>query len=350
MAGREPRNPCSRATCLPAHRGPVKVAVVHNEPLPGKPDSQDVLNEVRLVALSLEELGLPHRIFGVDGRPGGFMRALEELTAYGPAVVFNLVEGIGDDPRLSPAMASCFDLAGFPYTGSPFEALIATTDKFLTKAVLSAHGIPTPAWQKYCGEGEPIHLTGPLIAKPAWEDASVGIDDESVFFSPESVLREVHERFVSHQRQPFIIEEFIDGREFNVSLLEHPDGRVEVLPLAEMSFREWPPGKPRILNYRAKWVETSFEYTHTRRQFDSAAAAAEAITSVALRCWRSFGLRGYARVDLRLDPRDAVHVIEVNTNPCIAPDSGFMAAARQGRYLPRDIVETLIMTAMRERR
>jgi D-alanine-D-alanine ligase len=131
--------------------------------------------------------------------------------------------------------------------------------------------------------------------------------------------------------KPFFAERFVDGREFNLSLLGNAP---EVLPPAEIDFSAFPAAKPRIVGFGAKWTEASFEFQNTPRIFDFSAADRPLIrrlTDLAVECWKLFGLQGYARVDFRVDTAGQTWILEVNTNPCIAPTSGFAAAvARAG--------------------
>jgi len=123
------------------------------------------------------------------------------------------------------------------------------------------------------------------------------------------------------------VEQFVAGREINVTLVEW-DGDVHPLPLAEIDFSAFPPGKPRIVDYAAKWLADSFEFQHTPRRIPAAVdeTTAAAIRRLALAAWRAVGCRDYARVDLRLDAEGRPFVLEVNPNPDISPDAGFAAA------------------------
>jgi D-alanine-D-alanine ligase len=130
------------------------------------------------------------------------------------------------------------------------------------------------------------------------------------------------------------VEEFIGGREFNVSLL---GGRTEpeVLPLAEIIFRNYEPGRPRIVDYKAKWLPGSFEYENTIRTFPDLSddkTLAENLVRTTLDTWKCLELNGYARIDIRVDHSGQVYVLEANANPCISPDSGFVAAAETAGY------------------
>ena len=129
----------------------------------------------------------------------------------------------------------------------------------------------------------------------------------------------------------FFAEAFVEGREFNLSLLDGPAGP-EVLPPAEIRFVNFPAGRPHIVDYDAKWVEGAFGYANTPRSFDFPEADAILLVylrKLALACWQAFGLAGYARVDFRVDRRGRPWILEVNTNPCLAPDAGFAAAAQR---------------------
>jgi len=343
----------------------MKVAVTYNVPLKGRLDSEDVLQQVNLVVGSLKTLGHEYCVFPVGGergkgvgmpaadRPGGGRLSIGEsvffllldLKKFRPQVIFNLIE---ETPELNIHLqyfAVIFELFKYNFTGAGYESTLTTTDKALSKLVMNYFGIPTPQSQVFQGVKERIKLPPPWIVKPALEDASVGIDDSSVFTDETALLKVLPDIYTRHGKQPLIIERFIDGREFNISLLENEEGEGEVLPVAEMVFRGWPGGKPKIVGYRAKWDSASFEFKNTVRHFDPADAPLERMKALALKCWKVFNLRGYARVDLRMDRDENVYVIEANANPCISSDSGFMAAAQKAGLEVKDVVSRIINSA-----
>jgi D-alanine-D-alanine ligase len=144
-------------------------------------------------------------------------------------------------------------------------------------------------------------------------------------------------------------EEYVHGREFNVSLLE-VDGAPVVLPRAEILFENYAPGRPRVVGYGAKWDTGSDEYRDTPRSFDAEpedAALSLRLDDLALGCWELFGLGGYARVDFRVDESGAPFVLEVNANPCLAPDAGFVAAAARAGRPFAEVMDALIAAAQR---
>lgn len=150
-----------------------------------------------------------------------------------------------------------------------------------------------------------------------------------------------------HNKQPILIEEYIDGRELNIPILELEDGTVKVFPISEIVFDEWPDDKPKIVNYAAKWDEGAFEYENTGRTFEPEGAPMEYLEKLALKCWRLFRLRGYARVDARMDDQGNIFIIEINANPCIADGSGFMRSMYEGGLEAKDVVKALVQAPLR---
>jgi D-alanine-D-alanine ligase len=176
--------------------------------------------------------------------------------------------------------------------------------------------------------------------KPRLQDASIGIEQDSVFENQENLrekLKELYEQF-----GPLLIEEYVGGREFNVSIIGFPEP--EVLPIAEIVFEGFPTEMFRIVGYRAKWDISSFEYQHTVRRFPRLPGELEGgLKAVALECFRLFMLRDYARVDIRLDEQGQIHVLEMNANPCLSPDAGFAVAAEQAGMNYTQMVQKLLL-------
>lgn len=315
-------------------------------------DERDVLVQVESVSAALLTLGhrVEHWTCTLD-----LGDLAERLRAARPDVVFNLVESLAGSDRLAPAAALVLDALEVPYTGSPLPALLAAASKIETKQRLHAAGLPTPAWIVSNGESEATLLpklndNGPrtAIIKPVWEHASLGMDDSAVMSvsSTDELRRHVHE-WSQRLGRPCFAEAYIDGREFNLSVLAGPDGP-EVLPPAEIDFSAFPAGKPRIVGYQAKWQADSFEYQHTLRRFDLPAAdapLANRLRDLARRTWSLFGLRGYARVDFRVDGDGEPWILEINANPCLSPDAGFAAAISEGSLSYKAALERIIADA-----
>ena len=270
--------------------------------------------------------------------------ARRRLAEIQPVFVFNLVESLAGTGRLLHLVPGMLEVIGMPFTGSGAEAVYVTNTKPLSKRLLAAAGIATPAWQDAAEAGRaPPPGTGPWIVKSVAEHASIGLDDEAVVRDHAALPALIGKRRRSIGGDWFV-EQFIEGREFNVAVLAGAGGP-EVLPIAEMCFVNFPPGKPRIVDYAAKWQADSFGYNNTPRNFDLPAADAPLLATlreIALACWRLFGLHGYARVDFRVDAAGKAWVLEVNANPCISPDAGFAAAAARRNLSSTDIVARII--------
>jgi D-alanine-D-alanine ligase len=310
---------------LKGRRSASKVVVLYGAvAADAAPDEQDVLTEVETVSRGLAALGYQPVALPITLDLEAARRRLMDLR---PAFVFNLVEsveGLGRLIHLAPALLESLSL---PYTGSGADAAYVTSNKLLAKRLMAAAGIATPSW---AAAGHLPDFSGPYIVKSVWEHASIGLEDGSVTADRGRLPGILRRRQRRHGGEWFA-EAYVEGREFNLSLLAG-NGGVELLPPAEMCFVGYPPGKPRIVNYAAKWEEASFEYHATQRRFDFPPdddALLARLRETVVACWRLFELRGYARVDCRVDLAGAVQVLEVNINPCLSPDAGFAAAAER---------------------
>lgn len=308
-------------------------------------DEQDVLAQVEAVRNSLIELGHKTSLLPVSL---DLHKAEADLGRIKPDLVFNLVESLAGTGRFLHFAPALLEYLSIPFTGSGSESLYVTTGKILAKERLRYAGIATPAWMAGSGPaGSDMDFAPPYIIKPAWEDASVGLDDASIVYARENLAQAFQDK--SNRYGSCFIESFIDGREINVSLLEDRQG-VQVLPPAEILFKEFPDGKPKIVGYDAKWEKGSFEYSYTPRNFDfpeNEAFLLEQLGDISRHCWDIFRLRGYARIDFRIDSHLQPWVIEINANPCISPDAGFTAAVhraglRYSRMIERILESTLV--------
>lgn len=331
--------------------GPGRAVILHTDPGPAPgPDRLDSLVQAKAVAAVLNRTWRCR----LTAYAGGIRTRLF-LVRYRPDLVVNLVEDIGASSRTIADVPALLAGVGVRYTGSDAKAMALTTDKLVAKRLMVQNGIPTPAWIEPAtgvvkgvgGAGRSGDSITAWLVKPVAEEASVGLDPGCLCGSDTvaAVLADRKARFGG----AWFAEEFVDGREFNLSVLDGPAGP-EVLPVAEMQFLDFPPERPRILDYAAKWHQDSFEYRHTVRAFRTLSKArplAARLGELALRCWRVFGLAGYARVDVRLDAAGTPLVLEVNANPCVAPDAGFIAAAAEADLPYSAVVQRIVAAALR---
>lgn len=268
-------------------------------------------------------------------------------------VVFQLAESIGGDARLEAAAAWMLEWARVPFTGSGPEAITLALRKPLARAVLAAAGVPIPAGIALESADDPLDeprtfadARARWIVKPSREDASHGIALESVV-AGEAAVRARAAYVIRTYHQPALIEEFVDGREFNVGILGTGPS-AETLPLAEIDFRGFPEGAPKLVTFKAKWDPASAEY-----QGSMPAAPRElspelerSIRARALSAYHAIGLAGYGRVDVRVCARRGPLVVDVNPNPDISPDAGLARAAARGGIPHAELVSRIVREAL----
>jgi D-alanine-D-alanine ligase len=327
----------------------MRVTVLHQAvPKDAPPDELDVLSEVAAIRAALRELGHSSRVVAMTADLLGTREALRRSRAD---CVINLVETVLGHGVLSCSATALLDSENWVYTGANTANLALTTDKLATKRALTVAGVATPPWLTL-HDGTPFRQ-GLYVLKPRTEDASVGLDEDSlVRVKNAAECRRTLDAWQKRHRRVVFAERFVEGREFNVSILGTPE-RPKVLPIAEIEFRGFRErGKPTLLGYRAKWDETSFEYRNSVRTFESVArepALKRRLRDVAVTAFRCLDCNGYARVDIRVDQRGTPFVLEVNANPCIAPDSGLVAAAHRAGLTYADLVAEILDYALARR-
>jgi D-alanine-D-alanine ligase len=326
------------------------VAIVHGRVADtAAADEKDVLVQSEIVRSTLESLG--YRTVDIPITLN-LEEAAAALRAERPLAAFNLaetVDGRGSMIHLAPML---LDSLGIPYTGAPGEAILLTSQKLLAKKILACGGIGTPSWMPAAhAVGAPPSFRPPWIVKSTWEHASVGLEDGSVVSGHSALVDEISRRTRAEPIDHLFVEAFVEGREFNLALLGgSTDGEPQSLPPAEIQFVNYPEGKPRMVGYRAKWDEGSFEFDNTPRTFDFLPrddGLVSTLVSISRECWSLFELKGYARVDFRVDGGGRPWVLEINTNPCISPDAGFMAAAARAGLSIQDVVKRILAEALR---
>jgi D-alanine-D-alanine ligase len=317
----------------------MRVLVLHSDIAPdAPPEEQDTLIAAEAVAAALTHKGHSASLAAFQKDPN-VLAAVLELND--PNIVFNLVEGVDGLGQLAPQAPQRLAEMGVPYTGVTGEAMAITNDKPRTKRRLRGAGLATPDWSEapdWGGIGP-----GRYIVKSVLEDASIGLDDGCVVEGRDAIIRRAalaHEKFAG----TWFAEKFVEGREFNIALLQGRDGP-RILPMAEMRFEGWPDGKPRIVGYDAKWEEDSSGWNHTVRAFGvekNEPLLAAKIADACRRTWALFELSGFVRVDFRVAEAGEPLILEINTNPCISPDAGFAAAAAKAGMSYDDLIAAIL--------
>ena len=252
---------------------------------------------------------------------------LNRVKEEAPELLINLCEGYYGRPQWESNVAGIFELLGIAFTGNGSKTLAICQDKHKAKAVLRSRNLPTAPAELMLSADQPFDLKFPIIVKPNNEDASLGIYPESVVHDEEGFRRQVR-RVIDQYRQPALIEPYIDGREFNVSVMENEV--VVPLPVSEIDFSQMPKGAPKICSYEAKWFEDHPLYQKTPPVCPASIDddLRQKLQGMAVEAFRTMGCRDYARVDFRMDAKGRAFILEVNPNPDISLNAGYARALK----------------------
>ncbi|MEM2029114.1 MAG: ATP-grasp domain-containing protein [Candidatus Bathyarchaeia archaeon] len=330
----------------------LKISILFN--LPTKPlrgeeidylAEEEVLDQVKAVQEALEKLSVNYQLLPVRD---DIEEVIKGLKSYKPDVVINLCEGFMGDSSLEMHIPSILEIMRIPYTGSPPLTLGLCQNKGLAKAVLRAYGVSTPNYRVITTrENIPEDAEGlspPLMVKPLREDASIGISRRS-FVRNHMELKSQVERIISLYGQPALVEEYISGREFNVSILGNE--KPIILPISEIIFDF--NDEPKIVDYAAKWIKESEEYAKTRPvcPAELSGEIKSRVENAALKAYKILGCRDYARVDIRLESKtETPYILEVNPNPDISPEAGFTRSLRAAGIPFEDFIKRILDFAL----
>ncbi len=254
------------------------------------------------------------------------------LSPYHPddAIVFNWCEELPGVLHSEALVAEHLEGLNFVYTGSGPETLAQCADKLGVKHLLREAGIPTPSYHFFESPKRNAWRHFPAIVKPSLEHCSIGITPESVVMTEEELLRRV-EYVIDRYDQPALVEDFIDGREFRVSIWGN--SQLVVLPPVEMDFSAFEDVRDRLCTYDAKFVPESAHYRKIETILPAALTEAERrrLERVSRLTSRALGCRDYARMDIRL--RNGIFfVLDVNPNADISFDASMAFAAEEAGY------------------
>jgi len=300
------------------------------------PDNLDVLQEAEFVSKNLKELGYSPRVLQFIYNKEKIKSEIEKIN---PEFIFNLVESINGTDSLAHLAAFLFESLKIPYTGCSAKSLFQTSDKLIAKEILKKNKIKTPKYLNLNNYKKiPVAKNEKFLIKNSKEHSSFGLNEKnfSLLDNKKDIIKAL-----KNKDEKYFAEEYIDGREFNISLLGSP---IRILPVAEMKFNNYLNGKPKIVGYRAKWDEDSYEYKNTIRNFDferKDELLLKKLKEICIKCWNLFNLNGYARVDFRVR-KQIPYVLEINTNPCISPDAGLTAAAEKAGLSHIQLIEEVI--------
>ncbi len=341
----------------------LKVAIAFNEANPDlyiRPEIKDAkeinfipyfevenltpVEEYELLVKRLNSIGFEAYSFNLQDDLNSL---LMDINKNKPDVIFNFIELYKENSRLEMNMVGVLELLGVPYTGASPISLANCQNKVLAKRILNTQGIKTPNFMLVKEKaGKLKHkLKYPIIVKPAFEDASVGIENDSIVENNKHLLKRinyVHESF----QQPALIEEYIEGRELNVAIFGNSDPIA--LPISEIDFSQMPEHLFNIVSYQAKW-DPNHEAYHKTIPSCPANLPIEVemkAKDIAVASFKAMECRDYCRVDMRLTKDNELYVLEVNPNPDLTEGAGFMRSAEAAGYTFDQILEKIIFFAL----
>ncbi len=300
------------------------------------------------VVSTLRESGHEVHSLGVRDDLGVIRNAIRELK---PHIAFNLLEDFHDVPIFDQNLVSYLELLRVPYTGCNPRGLLLARDKALAKKLCVYHRVPVADFA-VCRIGRkfrrPKGLRFPLIVKSLTKEASAGLSQASVVGDDAKLEERV--RFMHTMiGTDALVEEYIDGREFYVGVLGNQ--RLELLPVWELVFKRLPDdARPIASNqvkwnaaYRKKWgIDTCLAKNLPDGMGDK-------IHHIARRVYRTLGLSGYARIDLRMDATGRCHVLEANPNPQLAYGEDFAESAEHAGIEYDGLLDRILRLGLRWR-
>ena len=292
----------------------LSAAVLHNIVTEDSPeDMKDILVQAEWIVQLLRELGYQVKIIILDPADPDLLHKLTDSVD----VVFNLVDSNRAEPAVAYWAVTCLERLNIPFTGSPIEPMVLTTDKIHAKSRLRQAGLATADWVSSM-DTSAFRPQIPYLVKPIREDASIGVSQASVI-RPES-LQDLLTALAQNEAElgtACFAEHYLPGREFDVPLLATEAGVVALTPV-ELVFHGFSTaGLYPVYSYDAKWGGNPLEYDGVQLQLSLDPVLNEQLQSMARQAWDLFYLRGYGKVDFRLDAQGCPHILEINCNPSL---------------------------------
>ncbi len=308
-----------------------------------------VENDLTEIGLNIKKIlkgrGYKVSFFDFNNLP----KAFDDLKKSDVDLVFNVCERINNSSLLEPHAAAILDALKIPYTGSNPFTLGLCIDKIRVKKLLNYHKIPTAKWDYVYKLSDKIRddFDYPLIVKPANTDNSIGITNDSVVTNREELEAQLEKVLIDIGR-PALIEEYIEGDEYDVSILGSDENDLRVLPLSRSIFGMMPKGYWHIYPFAAKWfkdpVYKKIIIERPPRNIDKKLEAL--ISEIALDTYNILDCHDYGRVEIRVDENNNPYVLELNPNPSISIVDCVPSVAKLTGLDYGDFIEEIIRMAI----
>jgi D-alanine-D-alanine ligase len=319
----------------------LKVVVLYNlDPVWDKNEIRDARKSNRVLYEALKSEGIESYLEELN------TPYLEKiLKKYDPddTIIFNLCETLPGIPHSEKRVVQTIDNSGFTYTGNGPELIDLSYDKQKVKDLLVSLGIPVPYGAVLAPEEAASWTLFPAIVKPSREHCSLTITEKSVVYDTSS-LRDQIILVNNELKQPALVEDFIDGREFFVPVWNNDPA--EILPVVEMNFSNFTEARKRLCTYDSKFVPGSdhYEKIETLVPAPLQPKLLRKLEKAALKVWEGFGCLDYARLDFRLR-NDEFFLLDINPNNDISFNASFALAAETISCSYSQMVKRIVMMA-----
>lgn len=325
----------------------MNITVLYSEPTrralsgPYADTEIDTVESAGEIVRALKKKGAKVTLIGVSEDHIG------RISSVKADLIFNLIEWTGLDLPLADRAFAALEATGTPVTGATRANYLLTSDKITMKTALDDRQLPTARFQIFARGDEPVRsdFRYPVIVKPALEHCSIGLTHDAIVHSPKELTRRVGERIKTFS-QSMIVEEFIQGREFQVTVLSTESG-VLVLPPAEIVF-DGQNGE-HLLTFDSRWDAETADYKSSHVALASLDETLETrIAAVSKDTFRALAMRDYARLDIRTRGAD-IFILEANSNPGLSDDDeyGMTVSYRAVGWDFADFVWEIVMSALR---
>lgn len=305
---------------------------------------EDTEESAREIASALKSKGMVPALAPITEHDS--QKVIENLP---DDLVFNLIEWTGIDTPYAIQAYEYMHAKGLSYTGAALDTYLLSCDKSVMKARLESAHLPTARWQLFKTGDETVRddFHYPLIVKVSSEHSSVGLTKEAIVHNAEDAKTMVKKRLIEY-RQPVYIEEFLTGREFQVTLLERESG-LSVLPISEVQYTK--KTDVPFLTYNSRWDATHHDYNNSLVLLAQLTASLEKkIHDMSVTAFRTFGYRDYARFDIRCQDESPMF-LEINSNPGLSDDEeyGMTVSYKAVGMTFADVVEEIVRSALRRK-
>ncbi len=309
-------------------------------------ESKEVVVTVKYIEEELKKRGYLTTVFDFNNLDRTFL-ALKDSDVN---LVFNVAEGINNNEHLKSQAAAILEALQIPFIGSSSLTAALCQDKIKTKKLLSFHNIPMPAWDSVYTVNDVVNkdLSYPLLIKPGNAENSIGITNSSVVMNKKELEKQI-KKIIEGLDRPVLVEEYIEGDEYDISIIGNSGDDLRVLPLSRSVFKKMPKGYWHIYTREAKRQEDSaykkiiFQspVKHLNPKLESL------LTEIALDVYQIMKCRDYGRVGIRVDKDGNPYVLEIDTNPPLNERSGFVRAAKLTSLNYGDLLEEIIGLAVK---